>query len=99
MTVSTSHVHTWAAFDQVITPPVENRAVTSSPKGTPSGTSFGIVARDDDHATVDLVRLYLERDQHQVTVAYDGQTALRLAATAQFDLVVLDWMLPDMDSA
>src|SRR3954471_23015055 len=41
VTVSTSHVHTWAAFDHVITPPVLNRDVTSRPSGTPSGTSWG----------------------------------------------------------
>jgi DNA-binding response OmpR family regulator len=52
---------------------------------------------DDDHATVNLVRLYLERDQYRVSVAYDGRTALDLATTQPFDLVVLDWMLPGVD--
>lgn len=56
-----------------------------------------ILVVDDDHATVDLVRVYLERDQHQVTAAYDGRTALELAARERFDLVVLDWMLPNVD--
>lgn len=56
-----------------------------------------ILVVDDDKATVDLVRLYLERDQYQVSVAYDGRTALQLAGRNSFDLVVLDWMLPGVD--
>jgi DNA-binding response OmpR family regulator len=49
---------------------------------------------DDDRKTVDLVRLYLEKDGYQVLVAYDGQTALDLARHRQPDLLVLDLMLP-----
>lgn len=56
-----------------------------------------ILVVDDDQATVDLVRVYLERDQYQVSVAYDGRTALELATRQPFDLIVLDWMLPNMD--
>ena len=56
-----------------------------------------ILVVDDDHATVNLVRLYLEREQYRVSVAYDGRTALDLATGQTFDLVVLDWMLPGLD--
>ena len=56
-----------------------------------------ILVVDDDEATVELVRLYLERDKHQVSVAYDGRTALDLTQRQPFDLVVLDWMLPGVD--
>ena len=52
---------------------------------------------DDDVATANLVKLYLERDQHQVTVAHDGATALKLASSTPFDLLVFDWMLPHLD--
>ncbi|MBV9119471.1 MAG: response regulator transcription factor [Chloroflexi bacterium] len=56
-----------------------------------------ILVVDDDQATVNLVKLYLERDQHQVSVAFDGPTALRMATSSSFDLIVLDWMLPHLD--
>ncbi|HVA24009.1 MAG TPA: response regulator transcription factor [Chloroflexota bacterium] len=56
-----------------------------------------ILVVDDDPATVDLVRIYLERDRYQVSVAYDGRAALELAGRHNFDLVVLDWMLPGID--
>jgi len=52
---------------------------------------------DDDKKTVNLVRLYLERDGYQVLAAYDGQQALEVARQKQPDLVVLDLMLPEVD--
>ena len=56
-----------------------------------------ILVVDDDRKTVDLVRLYLEKDGYQVLPAYDGQQALELARHKSPDLLVLDLMLPKID--
>jgi DNA-binding response OmpR family regulator len=56
-----------------------------------------ILVVDDDKKTVDLVRLYLEKDGYQVLLAYDGQAALELARQKRPDLIVLDVMLPKLD--
>jgi DNA-binding response OmpR family regulator len=56
-----------------------------------------VLVVDDDKKTVDLVRLYLEKDGYQVLLAYDGQQALELARHRQPDLLVLDLMLPKID--
>jgi DNA-binding response OmpR family regulator len=56
-----------------------------------------ILVVDDDRKTVDLIRLYLEREQHQVLVAYDGHEALELARQRAPSLIILDWMLPTVD--
>jgi two-component system alkaline phosphatase synthesis response regulator PhoP len=56
-----------------------------------------VLVVDDDVKTVDLVKLYLERDGYQVLTAYDGVEALRLARESRPDLIVLDLMLPDID--
>ena len=56
-----------------------------------------ILVVDDDKKTVDLIRLYLEKDGYRVTVAYDGRQALELARQKRPDLVVLDLMLPEVD--
>jgi DNA-binding response OmpR family regulator len=47
--------------------------------------------------TVDLIRLYLEKDGYRVLVAHNGRHALDLAHQKRPDLVVLDLMLPVMD--
>ena len=56
-----------------------------------------VLVVDDDAKTVELVRLYLDRDGYQVLTAYDGVEALRLARQGSPDLIVLDLMLPDID--
>ena len=56
-----------------------------------------ILVVDDDAKTVDLVKLYLERDGHTVITAYDGYSALNSFRENQPNLIVLDVMLPGMD--
>jgi two-component system alkaline phosphatase synthesis response regulator PhoP len=56
-----------------------------------------VLVVDDDVKTVELVKLYLERDGYQVLTAYDGIEALRSARKSRPDLIVLDLMLPDID--
>jgi DNA-binding response OmpR family regulator len=56
-----------------------------------------ILVVDDDKKTVDLIRLYLEKERYQVLVAFDGPKALELARNKQLSLIILDWMLPGID--
>jgi two-component system alkaline phosphatase synthesis response regulator PhoP len=56
-----------------------------------------VLVVDDDAKTVELVRLYLDRDGYEVLSAYNGIEALRLARESYPDLIVLDLMLPDID--
>jgi len=56
-----------------------------------------ILVVDDDVKTVELVKLYLNRDGYKVLTAYDGIEALRLARESHPDLIVLDLMLPGVD--
>ncbi len=73
-------------------------SVSTRPKVKRSGfMRRKILVVDDDKKTVDLIRLYLEKEQYQVITAYDGQSALELARTRNPDLVILDWMLPALD--
>ncbi len=52
---------------------------------------------DDEPTIVEFVRINLEKAGFRVLTAGDGETALRLAASEQPDLVVLDVMLPGKD--
>ena len=56
-----------------------------------------VLVVDDDAKTVELVKLYLDRDGYRVLTAYDGVEALRLAREGRPDLIVLDLMLPGID--
>ncbi len=56
-----------------------------------------VLVVDDDAKTVELVKLYLNRDGHKVFTAHNGADALLLAQEAHPDLIVLDLMLPGID--
>ena len=56
-----------------------------------------VLVVDDDAKTVELVKLYLNRDGYKVLTAYNGVEALRLARESHPDLIVLDLMLPGID--
>ena len=60
-------------------------------------TGKRVLVVDDDVKTVELVKLYLNRDGYRLLTAYDGVEAQRLAREAHPDLIVLDLMLPGMD--
>ena len=60
-------------------------------------TGKRVLVVDDDVKTVELVKLYLNRDGYRVLTAYDGVEALRLAREGHPDLIVLDLMLPGID--
>jgi two-component system, OmpR family, alkaline phosphatase synthesis response regulator PhoP len=55
-----------------------------------------VLVVDDDVKTVELVKLYLNRDGYKVITAYDGNEALAHARKYHPDLVVLDLMLPGL---
>ena len=55
-----------------------------------------LIVEDDPH-TVELVRLYLNHDGHQVITAATGPDGLCQAQEQQPDLILLDLMLPGLD--
>jgi len=56
-----------------------------------------ILIAEDKRSLAGHMGRALEGEGHTVTLAYDGDQALRLGRTAAFDLVLLDVMLPRMD--
>ena len=58
---------------------------------------YKILVVDDEKLIVKGIKFSLEQDGMEVTAAYDGEEALSLIKENEFDLVVLDVMLPKMD--
>ncbi|NEU29875.1 response regulator transcription factor [bacterium LRH843] len=52
---------------------------------------------DDEESIITLLQFNLEQSGYEVITASDGKTALDLATTQKFDLIVLDLMLPELD--
>lgn len=56
-----------------------------------------VLVVDDEKLIVKGIRYSLEQDDMEVTCAYDGEEALNLARDKDFDIILLDVMLPKMD--
>ncbi|WP_199814715.1 response regulator transcription factor [Streptomyces sp. NRRL WC-3549] len=56
-----------------------------------------VIVAEDDAKQAELVRRYLEREGHSVTVVADGLAALEQARHGAPDLLVLDVMMPRAD--
>jgi DNA-binding response OmpR family regulator len=56
-----------------------------------------ILLVDDDVELLEMLTEYLEQDNFDVTQRYSGISALEAIATKQFQLVVLDVMMPGMN--
>ena len=56
-----------------------------------------ILVVDDEERIRRLLRMYLEKENFAIEEAEDGESALRKAMDADFDLILLDVMLPGID--
>jgi DNA-binding response OmpR family regulator len=52
---------------------------------------------EDEKKMASLLKKGLEEENHSVTLAFDGRTALEMAQGLEFDAIVLDLMLPGVD--
>ncbi|HCU55734.1 MAG TPA: DNA-binding response regulator, partial [Clostridiales bacterium] len=56
-----------------------------------------ILIVEDEKNIAEIERDYLELDGFEVIIENNGATGLQRALKEEFDLVILDIMLPDMD--
>lgn len=55
-----------------------------------------ILVVDDEEKITRVIRAYLEKEGYSVTEVHDGVVALEQAASGEFDLLILDLMLPGL---
>ena len=58
---------------------------------------INILVVDDEKLIVKGIRFSLEQDGMEVDCAYDGEEALNMAKANEYDMILLDIMLPKMD--
>jgi diguanylate cyclase (GGDEF)-like protein len=56
-----------------------------------------ILLVEDDEATVNLLQLALTQQQYTIDIALDGKAGWQLAESIDYDLILLDVMLPKLD--
>ncbi len=57
---------------------------------------MNILVAEDEIGISKFLKQGLEEENYTVTLASDGELALRLALEQHFDLLMLDWMLPKL---
>jgi two-component system, OmpR family, alkaline phosphatase synthesis response regulator PhoP len=58
---------------------------------------LNVLVADDEKHVARLVQVNLERLGHKVELVHDGQEALDVILTGDYDVVVLDIMMPNRD--
>ena len=59
--------------------------------------SKNILIIEDEVHIVDILKFNLTKEGYDIEAAFDGEKGLKLAQTGDFDLILLDIMLPKMD--
>jgi len=81
-----------------ITLPWKQRQYTILPASAQSSaTAPRILLVDDSIITLQTIYTFLQKQGYQISIAKTGTEALKLAATLQPDLILMDVQMPDMD--
>jgi DNA-binding response OmpR family regulator len=56
-----------------------------------------VLVVEDEHKIANSIKKGLEQESYAVDVAFDGEQGFDLAATEDYDAIILDLMLPKMD--
>ncbi len=56
-----------------------------------------ILLIEDEKTIVDILEFNLQKEGYRTAAAYDGEEGLRMALTGEYDIILLDVMLPKMD--
>lgn len=59
--------------------------------------SMRILVVEDEHKIAQSIKKGLEQETYAVDLAFDGEIGLDMALSEEFDLIILDRMMPEMD--
>ncbi|MCH7989256.1 MAG: response regulator [Planctomycetes bacterium] len=66
-------------------------------RGREPAVTGNVLVVDDNETNCEILRRRLEREDHRVSVASNGAQALEMISRENFDLVLLDIVMPEMD--
>jgi two-component system alkaline phosphatase synthesis response regulator PhoP len=61
------------------------------------GKKITVLVIDDEEHILNLFRCHPSLDEFKVAVAGDGYTGLEIARRVKPDVILLDWIMPEMD--
>ncbi|MDP3173919.1 MAG: ATP-binding protein [Phenylobacterium sp.] len=84
-------------FDAAAEPELATAPAAAPDKTKAERGSMRILIAEDDQLNAAMLRAILEQLGHQVVHAVDGRRAVDLATVCDFDLVMIDGRMPNMD--
>ena len=78
-------------------PAVDDGAVQGSQTGVAMVMPLKVLVADDDSGQRLLLKSMLTRDKHLVDVAENGDLAVKLATKTQYDVILIDWLMPGIN--
>jgi len=75
----------------------EREETTGSEQGAGTDRALGLLVIEDDADGADALAELLRSLGHEASVAYDGTSGLRALDGREFDLVIIDLGLPNID--
>lgn len=78
-------------------PPAQNGTAGPSPSVTERGIMPHILVVDDEPDICRLIRRYAEHDGYETVGVSDGTEAVELCKKRDFDIIIMDAMMPEMD--
>src|SRR5271170_2583409 len=69
----------------------------ATPSTSPTSGKLSLLLIDDDAELCGMMQEFFAENGHRVTAAYNGRDGLKQAVEGQYDLVVLDVMLPQIN--
>ncbi len=72
-------------------------AISNPVQGVPVASIRNVLLVDDIQINRDIIGAFLKAAGHLVTLADSGSEAIRLATSQQFDVVLMDVRMPEMD--
>ena len=58
---------------------------------------YKILVADDEQKIREVIREYAEFEGHEVSEAVDGMQAVEMAKNTDYDIIILDVMMPKLD--
>lgn len=84
-------------YDRAATPERELDLAPASSGGAETHPRLRVLIAEDDGLNAAMLRAVVEQLGHQVVHAVDGRRALELAKVCEFDLLMIDGRMPNMD--
>ena len=60
-------------------------------------SAYRLLVVDDEEKICEIVKKYAEFEGHSIDVAHDGMEAIAMVKNANYDLVIMDVMMPELD--